>query len=336
MKAVKVPYATSFKDRHGKERWRFRRRGFKTVYLPGAPGDPEWWQAYHAALEGGNKPEGPKRGSVAHVVSIYYRSPEFLDLSDSTKSVYRNILNSFVNDFGHLSLPAMQPGDVKALISDPKRAPTAANRLRSLLVILCQTAIDEGLMVTNPAKMVKNRKVVSKGFHTWTEEDVEAFCAHWQTGTKPRLALDLMLYTAQRRSDAVRMGWQDVSPEGIRLRQQKTGAALLIPIHPSLAQTLADTPRDRMTFLETAYGKPFSAAGFGNWFREQCDTAGLKHCSAHGLRKTAARRLAEAGAAPNVIAAMTGHQTLREVERYTKAASQATLAKAAVLLFPKK
>jgi hypothetical protein len=26
-----------------------------------------------------------------------------------------------------------------------------------------------------------------------------------------------------------------------------------------------------MTFLETEYGKPFTAAGFGNWFRDRCD-----------------------------------------------------------------
>ena len=40
------------------------------------------------------------------------------------------------------------------------------------------------------------------------------------------------------------------------------------------------------TFLVTEYGKPFTPAGFGNWFRQRCDEAGLPQCSAHGLRKT--------------------------------------------------
>jgi integrase len=85
-----------------------------------------------------------------------------------------------------------------------------------------------------------------------------------------------------------------------------------------------------MTFLTTAFGKPFTAAGFGNWFRDQCNAAGLRHCSAHGLRKAAARRLAEAGCTEHEIAAITGHASLREVQRYTKAANRTKLAVAAM------
>jgi integrase len=85
-----------------------------------------------------------------------------------------------------------------------------------------------------------------------------------------------------------------------------------------------------MTFLVTEFVKPFTAAGFGNWFREQCDIANLNHCSAHGLRKAAARRLAEAGCTEHEIAAITGHASLREIVRYTKAADQKRLAAAAM------
>jgi integrase len=104
-----------------------------------------------------------------------------------------------------------------------------------------------------------------------------------------------MLYTGQRRSDAVRMGWQHITGNKIKVRRIKTDVFLQIPVHPTLRAVLAKTPRDNLRFLTTAYGKPFTAAGFGNWFREQRDAAGLPQCSAHGLRKAAARRLAEAG-----------------------------------------
>ena len=67
-----------------------------------------------------------------------------------------------------------------------------------------------------------------------------------------------------------------------------------------------------------------------NWFREECDKAALHHCSAHGLRKAAARRLAEAGCTAHEIAAITGHASLREIVRYTKAADQRKLAAAAM------
>lgn len=43
--------------------------------------------------------------------------------------------------------------------------------------------------------------------------------------------------------------------------------------------------RKAIGILCTAQGQPFKAAGFGNWFREACDTANVRGCSAHGLRK---------------------------------------------------
>ena len=105
----------------------------------------------------------------------------------------------------------------------------------------------------------------------------------------------------------------------------------MIPVHPELAVVLEATPSDHLTFLTTAKGKPFSAAGFTNWFRDMCNEAGLpKGTSAHGLRKAACRRLAEAGCSANVIAAISGHATLREVQRYTAAADQARMARAAI------
>jgi integrase len=85
-----------------------------------------------------------------------------------------------------------------------------------------------------------------------------------------------------------------------------------------------------LTFLLTEFGKPFTSAGFGNWFRDQCDKAGLPQCSAHGLRKLAATRLANAGCSTDQIKAITGHKSLSEVARYTKAADQTRLARQAM------
>jgi integrase len=99
----------------------------------------------------------------------------------------------------------------------------------------------------------------------------------------------------------------------LQVKQVKTGMELTIPVHPAVAGILAEMPADNLTFLTTQFGKPFTATGFGNWFREQCDEAGLPQCSAHGLRKAAARRLAEAGCTEHEIGAITGHASLREI-----------------------
>jgi integrase len=142
--------------------------------------------------------------------------------------------------------------------------------------------------------------------------------------------LALLLYTGQRRGDVVLMGRQHVTGDSIRVVQGKTGARLLIPTHAKLREAIDATPKDNLTFLMTEYGKPFSAPGFGNAFREWCDAAGLYGLSAHGLRKAAARRLAEAGCTASQIAAVTGHKTLSEVARYTAAADQVRLARDAL------
>src|SRR5258708_14948921 len=121
------------------------------------------------------------------------------------------------------------------------------------------------------------------------------------------------------------MGQQHIKDGRILVRQQKTGRSLAIPMHPELARALAASPRTNMTFLMTESGKPFTAAGFGNWWRRVCNAAGLSGCSAHGLRHAAGRRLADAGCSAHEIAATLG-MSLRMVERYTKAASQEHLA----------
>src|SRR5262249_19623264 len=90
---------------------------------------------------------------------------------------------------------------------------------------------------------------------------------------------------------------------------------------------LAATPMIGVkTYLVTDYGKPFTPAGFGNWFRERCNEAGLLHCSAHGLRKAFLRRMAEAGCSEDYIASISGHRDTREIRTYVQAANKARMA----------
>jgi integrase len=124
----------------------------------------------------------------------------------------------------------------------------------------------------------------------------------------------------------IRMGRQHVEDGRIRIRQQKTGKALMVPIAPQLKAVLDAVPPGQMTFLVTEFGKPFTAAGFGNWFRERCNEAGLPQCSAHGLRKAMSRRLAELGASHSQGKALTGHVTDKEFSRYAADADQVALA----------
>ena len=98
-----------------------------------------------------------------------------------------------------------------------------------------------------------------------------------------------------------------------------------------LAAIIDATPTGHLTLLITKTGKSYSAHDFSEQFRRWCGDAGLSpECSFHGLRKTALTRLAEAGCTAHQIAAISGHKTLKEVERYTRAADQARLAREAM------
>ena len=98
------------------------------------------------------------------------------------------------------------------------------------------------------------------------------------------------------------------------------------PLLPILAQIISLSPCGSLTFLETAYGKPFTAAGFGNWFRDRCDEAGLPQCTAHGLKKAGATIAAENGATTRQLMAMFDWSTISQAEVYTRAADQKRLA----------
>lgn len=78
--------------------------------------------------------------------------------------------------------------------------------------------------------------------------------------------------------------------------------------------------------------KPYTAESFGNKFIEWCDQAGLKHCSAHGIRKFDATAAAENGATAHRLMAMFGWDSIRQAEHYTRKASQEKLAGGAMHL----
>ncbi len=217
------------------------------------------------------------------------------------------------------------------MIAAKAGTPAAANNFLRMLRMLMAFAVSHGIRRDDPTEGVEWIRQESEGFHTWTEEEITQFEERWPIGTRARLSFALHLYTGQRRSDVVRMTWRDIANGFLKVKQQKTGVKLEIPIHPNLQAILDAAPREHISILTTANGAPFAVAGYGNWFREVTRKAGLpERCAAHGLRKAAARRLAEAGCSSPEIGAVTGHRTLKEIERYIAAASQAKLAGAAI------
>ena len=336
MTVIKLKYIDRFVDRHGRERFYFRRDRGPRVALPGRPGSPEFMVAYEQAAQGRVADHGaPKTrgdpGTFDRLTQQYFSSPEYLRLSPSSKVGYRLVIENFVRDerIGHRQVREMTREHVKRMMAKRSETPGAANNMLKKLRILVHFAIELGWRHDDPCARIK---LYPEGeYHTWTDEEIATYEARWPIGTAARTAFALLLHTGQRRSDVVTMSWQDVVDGCMRVVQRKTGAKLWIPVHPRLEEALMGWPRRGNTILVTSQGKAFTSNGFGNFMADRIGEARLPdRCVTHGLRKAAARRLAEAGCSANEIAAITGHATLAEVSRYTKAAEQRKLAQAAM------
>src|SRR5262249_34131025 len=311
----------------------FRRPGFPRVPLKGLPWSPSFMAEYEKAMSGARTAIGAGRvkpGSVAAVIAEYFDSQQFFgSKSAGTQRMRRGILERFRSAYGDRPFALLPVEWIEALLDS--KPPHAARSWLVTLRSLCQFALKRGYVRADPTANIKQRAVKSDGFHTVTEDEIAKFEAHYPIGTKPRLAFALLLYTGQRRSDVIRMGRQHIRDGVLTVKQQKTGATLAIPVHPHLQAVLDATPSEHLTFLVTTTGKPYGGNAFSEQFRNWCNAARLpKHCTAHGLRKAACRRLAEAGCSGNEIMAISGHATLKELVRYTKDANQARLARNAM------
>lgn len=328
------PHVEMWNDRHGKTRIYFRRGNGPRVALPGPPGSPEFEAAYADALAGniaarrGRRAPDPP-GTIGALCVSNYASPEFRDLRETSKAGYRSRIEIIRIAHAHRTLSGMtREGIVTKILQPFVDRPGQRLAILKILRVLIRHAIEIGWLKHDPSLGIKRPKIGE--IRSWTEEEIAQFELRWPIGTRERLAFALMLYTGQRRSDVHRMSWG--TPAAMTLTQQKTGARLTIPIHADLCAILATAPRDHVTILNTAFGKPFTVDGFSTFMREAIKAAGLPlECQPHGLRKAAGRRLAEAGCTSRQIMAILGHKTLSEAERYTRAADQVELAQAAIL-----
>ena len=338
----KPPYLTGPDiDRHGNRRWYVRRKGWPKIRIRAEYGTEEFWEQYRQALAGElnpseagkSSPQQLKAGSFRRLCVKYYKSPKFKNLEVDTQRVRRRILDRICEVDGDKPYALMRARHIRERRDEIADKPEAANALVKALRQLFAFALEYEFVEQNPARDVLYIEHTSKRIHTWTIEEVRQYEECHPVGTSARLAMALLLYTGQRRSDVIVLGRQHAKNGWLKFTQHKNRkrnpVTLEIPILPQLQEIIDSSPCGDLTYLVTTFKKPFSAGGFGNRFRKWCDQAGLPHCSAHGLRSAAATRLAELGCSTHEIMAITGHKTLKEIERYTAAVRQRHLAESA-------
>jgi integrase len=313
-----------------------RKPGCARVKLPGLPGSAEFMDAYQAALDSSPPSDiGARRnspGTAAALVALYASSSRFKhEIADETRRTVWVILQRFRNEHGSKRVALLRRQHVLAML-EGRRPFARRNWLRALRGLM-QFALSINWISADPTENIKVKLPrASEGLRAWGEEQIAAFRSRHALGTRQRLALELLLNTAQRRGDAIRMGPQHVRDGKLRVRQQKTGVSLVLDMVPELREAIDAMPSGErhLTYIVTPAGKPYSPGAFSRWFREACGAAGLHGFTAHGLRKAAMRRMAEAGCTVHEIVAWSGHKTLAQVAHYTRSVEQERLAEEAM------
>jgi integrase len=331
------PFTSIYVDRHGKERCRFRRNGLdRSLPHPSAKG---YRTAYEEALarSTGLVPLQPRSvpQSIGDLIPRFYETGKFKRGGADWRKTRKQVLEAFREEFANDLVANFKPSHIDIILSrkmekaDGKGGTHAAKRLREQLDLLFAFAVKLEWIRTNPVDSADEVEHKPKGFYAWTESDILQYRERWPLGTKQRLALELMLWTGARRGDARLLP----PPKGGRIKGMagKTGKSFDLPVAPPLAAAIEAMPTVGMTtLLVTDYGKPFTAAGFGNWFSAQCRKAGLKSCTAHGLRKALARRAADQGIEQQGLKALGQWSGDREVATYVAGANQKRLAENAI------
>jgi integrase len=332
----RLRFVHSYLDRHGRPRHYFRREGDKQIPLPGPFGSEAFMRAYQMAL--GSSASAPAEalsltvpGTVNALVVSYYRSEAWLALEEETRKTRQRVIEKWRARCGGFPVKALKRKNVLDMLAEITGASARRSWFKAVRPVL-QHAVPIMLREDPTFGIATPKLPKTKGHHSWTDAEIERYRAYWRCGTQQRLVFEFALEAVSRRGEVVALGPQHVyaAPDGkrwIRIARIHGSDDVDIPVSPDLAAAIDAMPRSHLTFITTAYGKPRSKKGLGTDFAGWARAAGLPdHCRLHGLKKAGMRRLAEDGNTTHELMAQSGHKTLSEVERYTKGASQKTLA----------
>jgi integrase len=312
-----------------KDYWRFRRDGINTT-LPGQPGEAKFYKRYGELMEQAESEQArvaeaaTARGTFQWLTESYLDSAEFTHLAAKTQSDYRATIDQ------HL-LPALGPErfdcitkrSVKAVRDAVAKTHSArtAHKIKQMTSRLYSWADEESLLpdgFINPAMSIRKIKSKTKPIEVWSREEITLFLA--KGAAIMRTPVMLALYTGQRREDLVQMEWTDVQGDMIRVRQNKTGEPLTIPMHSDLKQHLkAIRTKFNGPILRSEDGTPMNANQLSSaMYRAVTKLDEMPQRSLHGLRYAAAAALEEAGCSVVQISSIIGHRTYQMAIKYAR------------------
>ena len=247
--------------------------GQKKVRLSAAPTTEEFYQAYRRAIGERDALDSNgkiKAGSFRALVAKYVASTKFKGLDASTQDWQRRTLEDICTAYGHCLVETMRSKHVRTMRNEKVDAglPAAGNQRLKAMRAMFKWGVEEEECENDPTVGVQRHSYQTDGHHSWTDEEMAQYRAHWPLGTKQRVAIDLVSYTSCRREDVVRFAPQHRRNGRLMYRQAKNEhrnpVDLDIPVHPKLAESLDAFASRHLIYLMNDRGQPFTPKGFGN------------------------------------------------------------------------
>jgi len=300
-----------------------------------SPDDPAFLRAYADAVKAAPNVTRAKAGTIRSVIEAFQRCDKWKLLSPGYRRIIARHFDQIAVQADDARMADLRPAHIQADLR-PLTPVQARDRLKSWRLV-CLHAMDLHLIGSDPSEAVRRPAPIQHTGHpAWTQAHVAAYRARWSMGTPQRAVMELLFWTGARISDAVQIGPQHVGSDGVLcFRQRKTKETSFVPWTCALPNHARAMEADRtqmheaiaalegrhLTYLATRQGRTRSEKSAGHLIAKAAEAAGFDR-SAHGLRKSRAVALAEAGANPLQIGAWTGHRSLSEVAHYADEADR--------------
>jgi integrase len=352
-------------QRQGKYHY-FRYPDAPRVRMLGEPGSPEYVEQYKQLLNVAEQPDvvafpnarrsvgRPLKSAAVPRTELAVFLPGMIGwiidkflVSDSkfrkkyaagTQDSYRRAIAIIRDELGGAMIADLKRSNVTHFLAKiaEERGTARADYVKLVLSLLwkfacglAQAKIDED--AANPTRDLEAHYRVKRPHQPWPEHIQERFLEG--APDHLRLAFYLARYTGFRRGDVCGLKWADYDEKRGKLyveATEKTGDYVPMSVEPELAALLANTPRTSKFIFTNTLGKPYaSKRSVTKLFTERLRAIGAKGYTLHGLRKTLAVELAEAGANPQGLMHVLGHKTIKQALYYCQQANKAPMIEAA-------
>jgi integrase len=285
-----------------------------------------------AALDSKVKQQQALPGTLGLLFACYRSSPRFTDLAPSTQHGYMRMMN-LLQPLRDMPLTELTPQFIAALRDRiaAQHGRRQANYVMAVISVASEHGREHGAINENPVKGIKRMRRARDtptANRPWLGEECREILAGVPAHLRVPIALGM--FTGLRKGDVLALLKSSFRDGRLWRRTSKTGQLVSIPIHPDLAQILAEAGHhDAITIAVTSRGTPWTVSGFNSSFIKAVAAlrqsgqvnAGLTF---HGLRHTCGTLLIEAGFDIDTVRRWLGQKTLAMAIHYSETADTST------------